>query len=203
VASDENDDDWMTSSEVARHLRVTVTTVSRWIQSGKLPSIRTLGGRYRIPRAGFLALMQKEAPPAPERPSLRVMVVDDEDQIRDMLKSFLESMPDLDVTVETAVDGMAAADRIPEFAPHLLLVDLMMPRMTGFQLAGFVRGHPRTRDARIVILTGFGNPENLSAAEKCGAFKVLQKPFRAETLMEVVRQAARDLLPAALAPEAP
>lgn len=196
-----DESEWMTTGEVARYLSVTIMTVNRWIQAGKLPFIRTPGGRYRIPRAGFMALVQKGGVPAAGgRPTLKVMVVDDEPANRDILREFLSLMDDLKIQVEDAEDGLAAADRIPEFAPHLLFVDLMMPRMTGFELCGFVRGHPKTRHARIVIVTGFGNPENLSAAQKCGAHRVLQKPFMIDTIHDIVRELAREALPEAFGP---
>lgn len=191
---------WMTTGEVARWLQVTVTTVNRWIVAGKLPHIRTPGGRYRVPRDEFLALVQNgQVPAVPVRPALRILVVDDEEDNREIVRSFIEAMDGLSAQIEVAADGLEAADKIPDFAPHLLFVDLMMPRMTGFQLAGFVRGHPKTRGARIVIVTGFGDSANLQAAEKCGANTVLHKPYRAQVLQELVREAARELLPASLA----
>lgn len=189
---------WMTTGEVARYLSVTIMTVNRWIQAGKLPFIRTPGGRYRIPRAEFLAMVQKgSVPVAGARPTLKVMVVDDEPANRDLIREFLGGIEGLSIQVEVAVDGLAAADRIPDFAPHLLFVDLMMPRMTGFELCGFIRGHPKTRNARIVIVTGYGNAENLSAVQKCGAHRVLQKPFLFEALQDAVRELGREVLPEA------
>lgn len=192
---------WMTTGEVARALQVTITTVNRWLASGKLPHIRTPGGHYRIPRAEFTAMVSKGALQSTgERPAFRVLVVDDEADTRSLVKELLsQTITDLLLQVEVARDGIEAADRIPEFAPHLLLVDLMMPRMNGWELAGFARGHPRTRSSRIVIMTGHGSVENLSAAKKVGAFDIIQKPFKMEALLQVVRDAARQLSPESFA----
>lgn len=195
-----DDGDWMTTGEVARYLQVTIMTVNRWIQAGKLPFIRTPGGRYRIPRAEFMALVQKgHVPAVPARPKLRVLVVDDEEDNRELVTLALADLKELELEVQTAVDGLAAVDRIPEFAPHLLLVDLMMPRMTGFELCGFVRGHPKTRNARIVVVTGYGDAANLAAVAKCGAHRVLHKPFQLAALQAIVLELAREVLPEAFA----
>lgn len=190
----------MTTAEVARYLQVTIMTVTRWIQAGKLPFIRTPGGRYRIPRAEFMAMVQQgHVPATPARPKLRILVVDDEEDNRELVTIYLSEIKDLDLEVETAADGLLAADRIPEFAPHILLMDLMMPRMTGFELCGFVRGHPKTRNARIVVITGYGDAANLAAVAKCGAHRVLTKPFQMAALIDTVRELAREVLPEAFA----
>jgi excisionase family DNA binding protein len=198
MASDE-EKPYMTSGEVARLLMVTITTVNRWLASGKLPHIRTPGGHYRVLRAEFMAMVQNGMMPVGgDKPVFRVMIVDDEAATVAMLREFVEKTRGLSVEVQTAADGLEAADRIPDFAPHLLLLDLMMPRMSGFELAGFARGHPATRDARIIIMTGFGSRENLSAAKKVGAHTIMTKPFSPVELRQAVLEAARDLCPEAL-----
>ena len=194
--SDANEKAWMTTGEVARALQVTITTVNRWLTTGKLPHFRTPGGHYRIPRAEFLALLQKgTVAAAQDRPALRILVVDDEPAQLELLAEHLRALPDLNTVVETASDGLEAADRLPEFAPHLLLIDLMMPRMNGWELAGFVRGNPGTRGAHILIMTGYATPENLAAARKVGARTILEKPIPVATLDRLVRESARELSP--------
>lgn len=190
---------WMTTGEVARWLQVTVTTVNRWLVSGKLPHIRTPGGHYRIPRVDFLAMVQKgTVPVAADLPALRILVVDDDPANLQLLAEHLKQVANVSTIVEVASDGIEAVDRIPDFAPHLLLSDLMMPRMNGWELAGFARGHPATRSAHIIIMTGHATPENLAAAKKVGARTVLEKPFSVKTLDELVHDAARELSPQSL-----
>jgi excisionase family DNA binding protein len=188
-----DDPQWMTTGDVARYLQVTVTTVLRWIQAGKLPCIQTPGGRYRISRAEFMAWVEKAGvAPRPARGTLRILVADDEEDTHELIRTFLSTLP-MPVQVECCRDGREAAERIPDFGPHVLLVDLMMPRMNGFELCGFARGHPRTRESRIIVLTGFGNPENLSAAQKCGAHRVIQKPYKAAQLTEAILDLVGDM----------
>ena len=126
-------------------------------------------------------------------PELRVLIVDDEAEIRDLLAAMLAEITDLRCVVREADDGTRAAEMLAEFAPQVMLVDLVMPRMNGLELAALARSHPATKATKIVLVTGFATVANITAAQSCGADKVLVKPIRVHVLLDLVRSLARQL----------
>lgn len=123
---------------------------------------------------------QLEDEPEPQTPT--VLIVDDEQAIRDLLQDILE---DEGFTVLTASDGYAALAIARQTAPSLILTDLMMPRMDGRALCLQLRADPSTANIPIVIMSA---ARNVPASGLCAGF--IAKPF---TLNDVVDQVYRYL----------
>jgi DNA-binding NtrC family response regulator len=122
----------------------------------------------------------------PENPSAgRVLIVDDEDDQRNGLASLVSSWG---FTVETAHDGQAALEKLDSFAAHVLVTDLNMPRMDGFELLRRLAldgGGPTA-----IVLTAFGSIENaLKTVHDLGAFWFLEKPIQANALKVLLSRA--------------
>src|SRR4029453_2068918 len=84
-------------------------------------------------------------------PQSTVLIVDDNPQNVELLQAFLESLP---VKIVTAVDGLDALNKVAEHSPDLILLDIMMPQMSGFQVCRRVKGDPKTRDIQVLMVTG-------------------------------------------------
>ncbi len=123
----------------------------------------------------------------------RVLIVDDERLIRDMLARALKAY---DMEVHTAEDGQAAVDMMDELQPDLLLLDLMMPRMDGFDVLRHL-GESDTR-RQVIVLTARASQEVLQEALEAGADDYISKPFH---LGEVVARCKAHLRIAAYAQE--
>src|SRR3954451_6517405 len=79
-------------------------------------------------------------------PQSTVLIVDDNPQNVELLQAFLESLP---VRLVTAVDGVDALEKVQQHNPDLILLDIMMPRMSGFQVCRKLKGDPKTRDVQV------------------------------------------------------
>ena len=115
----------------------------------------------------------------------RVLVVDDEPEIRLLAQRILENSG---YTVETAVDGVDALEKIERWHPDLVLLDAMLPRLHGFEVCRRVKSDPRTRDLPVMIMTAvyrgwrFAN----DVRESYGAADYLEKPFNVTDLVRRV-----------------
>jgi CheY-like chemotaxis protein len=114
----------------------------------------------------------------PESGRLKVLVVDDNADAANMVG---ESLRTLGYGVRVACDAASALDVAVEFVPDLVLVDIGLPGMNGYELAGRLRGleaPPR----RIVALTGYGHEEDFERSREAGFDEHLVKPVRLDTL---------------------
>lgn len=114
---------------------------------------------------------------------IRVLVVDDEPIIRDVLRQMLENFS---YTVDVAADGEEALARYAAFHPHIILLDLNMPRLGGADVVRHIRDEKGDDEVNIIMLTSMQTPESKMEAFGAGADDFLYKPFdRAEILARV------------------
>ena len=121
--------------------------------------------------------------------SALILVVDDHEQNLELMQAYLE---EIGCQVATAKDGMEAMSLIDGRPPDLILLDVMMPRMSGFQLCSKLKGSPATRDIPIVMVTALSEVGDVERAVECGADDFLTKPVfklelitRAKSLLRV------------------
>ncbi len=120
---------------------------------------------------------------------LRVLVVDDSAVIRELIAVNLE-LEGFEVT--TAGDGEGALELATELQPDVITLDVMMPRLTGFEAVGRLRDDPRTCAIPVVMVTGRAQAADLDRGRQLGVDAYLTKPFEPAELVEVVRRLARD-----------
>lgn len=114
----------------------------------------------------------------------RILVVDDEGKIRTILSAVLKEDG---YEVDTAKDGIEAVEKSAVFKPHVLIVDLQMPRMDGLET--ILRIKDRVPRAVAVILTAHGTIQSAVQAIKQGVYDYLTKPFDNEQMLLVVKRA--------------
>jgi CheY-like chemotaxis protein len=115
----------------------------------------------------------------------RVMACDDDHVIRGLLEVNLE-MEGYDVV--TACDGQDALDKIREHAPDLILLDVMMPNLNGWQVAEALQADEATRGIPIVFLSARAMETDVQRGTGLGAAAYVTKPFDPIDLMELVAQ---------------
>lgn len=142
----------------------------------------------------------KTAPPTPAQsaalqqptesflPQSTVLIVDDNAQNVELLQAFIESLP---VKVVTASDGVEALAKVAEHNPDLILLDVMMPRMSGFQVCRTIKSDPKTRDIQVLMVTALNELGDIEAANECGTDDFVSKPVNKFELVTRVRSLLR------------
>ncbi|SDK57528.1 Hpt domain-containing protein [Microbulbifer yueqingensis] len=122
--------------------------------------------------------------PEPVETQQRVMVVDDSVTVRKVTTRFLEREGYL---VNTAKDGQDAVIQLQDIRPDVILLDIEMPRMDGFEVARHIRGNSRLRDIPIIMITSRTGQKHRDHALSLGVNHYLGKPYQEEVLLEAIR----------------
>ena len=189
------DETFLTTEEVLEYLQVNLRTVYRLIKAGKIPAVR-VGRQWRFRKSDIDSWLDSQrprvgarpaaaAPPAPAAGRPRVLVVDDEASIRDLLSKTL-ALAEYDVDVSP--DGRSALERMRLHPYDLLIADLKMPGMDG--LAVIREAKRYQADLPVIIITGFSTESSAIEAVNLGVAGYLTKPFR---VPQVLAAAARAL----------
>jgi two-component system CheB/CheR fusion protein len=130
------------------------------------------------------ALRDRREPTAPTRAApCRIVLVEDQDDAREMLRMLLESMEH--VVIEAA-DGVAGVHAIEAEHPDVALVDIGLPEMNGYEVAARVRERDDLGDVVLVALTGYGAPSDIAAARDAGFDDHLIKPVELRKIQEIL-----------------
>jgi two-component system cell cycle response regulator len=131
-------------------------------------------------------------PPNPNNetflPQSTVLIVDDNPQNVELLQAFLESLP---VKLVTAADGIDALEKVKQHNPDLILLDIMMPRMSGFQVCKRVKADPKTRDIQVLMVTALNELGDIEQATECGTDDFVSKPVNKFELLTRVKSLLR------------
>ncbi|HKK13949.1 MAG TPA: Hpt domain-containing protein [Gammaproteobacteria bacterium] len=152
---------------------------------GRVVLILDLGA---LIRAGELSALTEPvtAPTAPrEERRTTVMVVDDSITVRKITARLLERN---EMDVITAKDGVDAVAKLQEHIPDVMLLDIEMPRMDGFELATHVRNEERLRDIPMVMITSRTGDKHRKRAEEIGVDRYLGKPYQESDLLENIER---------------
>ena len=113
-----------------------------------------------------------------------LLLVDDNEQNLELMQAFLEELP---CKLLTASDGVEAMEMIDRHTPDLLILDVMMPRMSGFEVCQKVKSQPSTRDIVIIMVTALNEVSDYERAVECGTNDFITKPVNKLELVTRVR----------------
>jgi CheY-like chemotaxis protein len=113
-----------------------------------------------------------------------ILIVDDNLQNVELMQAYLESLP---CRVKTATDGLEAIQLIDEETPDLVLLDIMMPRMSGFEVCQKIKTSPATRDTIVIMVTALHEVGDYERAVECGTNDFISKPVNKLELLTRVR----------------
>jgi CheY-like chemotaxis protein len=129
-------------------------------------------------------LLEESAPPprrsgAHGQPASKVLLVDDEDSLRKVMRDLLERDG---YVVTEARDGVQALDQVDRVGPDIIVLDLNLPGLDGYGVLSHLRSRPATANIPVIVLTAKGDEDNEVRVFELGADDFLTKPFRARAL---------------------
>ncbi len=197
---------YLTTFMVAKKLGVSPPTVVNWVNSGLLPAHRTPGGHRRIAREDIRAFAQEHDYPLPadfeddeELPSAaaptpratngphKVLVVDDQREFCTLVRDYLVLRGGYEV--EIADSGFAAGYAVAQFKPEVILMDILMPDMDGFEVLRMLQADPETRSIPVIACTAYRDPHVEERVKREAFVDYMEKPLRLDRLADVVASA--------------
>ena len=114
----------------------------------------------------------------------KILIVDDEPHIRALLEQTLEDFEDLGIELLSASNGMEAWEMAKQEIPNLVILDVMMPHMSGYEVCERIKAEPKLTDAYVIMLTAKGQEVDRQRGKQVGADEYITKPFDPDYLIE-------------------
>jgi CheY-like chemotaxis protein len=114
----------------------------------------------------------------------RILIADDNPQGVELLEAYLSEM---ECEIRTATDGDETIRLVATWQPDLILLDIMMPKISGFEVCKRLRANPKTRDIAILMVTALDQPSDVERAVEAGTDDFLTKPINKLELLLRVR----------------
>jgi len=115
--------------------------------------------------------------------SARIMVIDDEPEITEVIEAFLHSAGYHTMTENSP---LMAAERVAQFKPDLILLDIMMGGMDGYSVCEEIKKMPDTKNIPVLFLTGKDSRDDSGKSFKVGGDMFIKKPFSGDRLLEII-----------------
>jgi excisionase family DNA binding protein len=155
--------------QVAEICRVSKKTVLNWIYDGGVKAFTTYGGHYRIWPANVKKFLDSTGMDIPfdyvDDRTPHILIIDDDIDFSNILKSaILAELPEVEVT--TTDDGYEGLMLIGELKPQLVILDIKMPKLDGFQVLEMLRGRKNEQELKVLVVTGYLDPETREQLSK-------------------------------------
>lgn len=179
----------LTTGAIAKYCQVTHRTILRWIDEGKIEAFATPGGHHRVTEDAFVRFLQAHNMPLPEamtgvEQKIKILIVDDEKEGLDGLSRAFRA--ERNFQVETALNGFAAGQKLMDFEPDVVLLDICMPGMDGYEVTRSIRDHDKTARIKIIAMSGYFDQDKKKAVMACGADMCVDKPFEVKALVRSI-----------------
>ena len=114
-----------------------------------------------------------------------ILIADDDPDLRQLVRIQLESS---ECVIYEASDGAKAVEELLVRKPDLIILDVMMPQLTGWEVLRYLRNSPELKNTGVLMLTGIGETLNELSSPMCGADGCIAKPFKSAALLVKVRR---------------
>ena len=179
--------DLLKPRELAQLCAVSPDTVRGWCKRKQIKFASTPGGHKRFRKQDVMEFLKKQGFPLPQTGKLspiRILVVDDDEAFRNSLVGALQK--EISFNVKEAADGYDAGRMIGEFEPDVLILDLVMPGINGFNVCRDIRTGDKADQIRVIVVTGFPDEDMFQRAREAGADECLAKPVDVARLINLI-----------------
>ncbi len=181
----------LTVSQASKYCKVSPKTIINWIEGGHLKAYKTVGGHRRIKKEDLDQFLKERGMPLPEEPKAeerkKILVVDDDKIIVETIVQALEE-DEFGYEMISASDGFEAGLQVSHFKPDLLILDIMMPDINGYEVCQKIKSNPETKNIKIIVLSAYLDDEAFKKMKEFGADACFSKPLPLEQLkFEVAR----------------
>jgi excisionase family DNA binding protein len=175
--------EWLTLGQAARYLGVAQSTIRKWSDSGRIRVYKTPGRHRRYRRGDLDAFLERSGPEARKGPV--VLIVDDDERLREYVRVNLEIEG---YTVQEAGSAAEGMDALEDSRPDLILLDVMMPQVDGWEMLQRVHERHGVGAIPVVMFSGKVDERAAGEAEQRGAQGFIGKPFDPHELVARARQ---------------
>jgi len=184
--------------QVADICRVSKKTVLNWIYDGGLKAFTTYGGHYRIWPANVKKFLTSTGMDIPfdfvDDRTTHILIIDDDHDFSHILKSAIAGeLPDVDVT--TTDDGYEGLMLIGELKPQLVILDIKMPKLDGFQVLELLKTRKPEQEVKVLVITGYLDPETRQQLSKTVADHWMDKLTDISTMIKTIAAYVRSEKP--------
>ena len=127
--------------------------------------------------------MQKNNSDSSSSVTSRILIADDNEPNRELLEVYLA---DVDCEIATAIDGADTLEKVASFKPDIILLDIMMPKLSGFEVCQQLKADPTTRQIMVLMVTALGELGDIERAVEAGTDDFLSKPVNKIELVKRV-----------------
>jgi two-component system, OmpR family, alkaline phosphatase synthesis response regulator PhoP len=116
-------------------------------------------------------------------PTSKILIADDNQTNVELLEAYLSDIP---CEIAVAADGRETLDRVADFQPDLILLDIMMPKLSGFEVCRALKRDPATKQIMVLMVTALNELGDIERAVNCGCDDFLSKPINKLELLKRV-----------------
>ena len=185
---------FFTIPQAAKFCSISRVTLWRWVKSGKLKAFLTPGGQYKIRKDDLVSFIRGEMGHLPGNEfsqETKILIVVDDPQVQKLFKKMLSRNG---YSIEVASDGFEAGVKTVQFKPDLIILDLIMPGMNGFEVCRQIKQNANTSHIKIIACTGYDTKENKNRIMQAGADGYLVKPVEKSALFQKIKGLLSDTM---------
>jgi excisionase family DNA binding protein len=175
----------LTVSQASKYCKVSSKTIINWIDGGYIKAYKTVGGHRRIKKEDLDQFLKEKGMPLPEVVKTderkKILVVDDDKIIVETIVQALEE-DEYGYEMISASDGFEAGLQVNHFKPDLMILDIMMPDINGYEVCQKIKCNPETKNTKIIVLSAYLDDDAFKQMKENGADACFSKPLPLEQL---------------------
>lgn len=172
----------LSTQKAADLLGVSLRTVQLWVEKGALDAWKTPGGHRRVTQSSVERLLLKNQT-QPSSYVTRILLAEDDELLKQLYSLQIESWG-LPITLESVTNGIAGLLKIGEWAPQILITDLQMPELDGFQMLRELQNTSRHEQMKVIVVTALSDDEISAAGNLPENVQLMRKPLLFSDLKE-------------------